>query len=72
MTEKSAHGVKTEEDKNADKISLGTLGMDAKSAMEPEASDEEKMYDENGSEIKLNIEGQLPEKVLESLLNTQP
>ena len=49
MTEKSAHGVKTEEDKNADKISLGTLGMDAKSAMEPEASDEEKMYDENGS-----------------------
>lgn len=28
--------------KNEDKISMGTIGMDAKSAMEPEASDEEK------------------------------
>jgi hypothetical protein len=46
--------------------------MDAKSAMEPEASTDEKYLDEDGSEIKLNIEGELPEKVLKSLLDTHP
>jgi hypothetical protein len=46
--------------------------MDAKSAMEPEASAEEKYLDDDGSEIKLDVEGNLLEIVLESLVDTHP
>lgn len=63
-------GTKQKED--ADKISLGTMGMDAKSAMEPEGSSEEQYLDEDGSVIRLNVEGELPERILESLLKTDP
>ena len=63
-----AKGTKQRED--ADRISLGTMGMDAKSAMEHEGSSEEQFLDENGSVLRLNVEGELPEKILESLLRT--
>jgi hypothetical protein len=65
-----AKGTKQREE--ADRISLGTLGMDAKSAMEPEGSSEEQFLDEDGSVIRLTAEGELPEKILESLLRTDP
>jgi len=48
------------------------MGMDAKSAMEPEGSSEEQYLDEDGSVIRLNVEGELPERILESLLKTDP